>query len=173
MSDPRESSFLNLEARVKVTESGTLHHTCFVVHDVEKAAAALGESGIGPWGVWTIEPAATTVRGQEVPFSFRIALASVGDSNLELLAPHEGESIFVDHLESNGEGFHHSCIAYSSREALREAKAELVRQGREIVQSADMGEVGEFCYFEMPEIGGALLELLYVTELPPPEKTIG
>jgi len=173
MSDPRESSFLNLEARVKVTESGTLHHTCFVVHDVEKAAVALGESGIGPWGVWTIEPAATTVRGQEVPFSFRIALASVGDSNLELLAPHEGESIFVDHLESNGEGFHHSCIAYSSREALREAKAELVRQGREIVQSADMGEVGEFCYFEMPEIGGALLELLYVTELPPPEKTIG
>jgi Glyoxalase/Bleomycin resistance protein/Dioxygenase superfamily len=80
---------------MKVIESGTLHHTCFVVHDVEKAAAALGQSGVGPWGVWTIEPAATTVRGQEVPFSFRIALASVGDSNFELLAPHEGESIFV------------------------------------------------------------------------------
>ena len=99
---------------MKVTESGTLHHTCFVVHDVEKAAAALAESGIGPWGVWTIEPAATTVRGREVPFSFRIALASVGDSNVELLAPHEGESIFVGDLEANGEGFHHSCIAYSS-----------------------------------------------------------
>jgi hypothetical protein len=42
---------LNLEARVKITESGTLHHTSFVVHDVEKTAAALGESGIGPWGV--------------------------------------------------------------------------------------------------------------------------
>jgi hypothetical protein len=172
MSDRRESSALNLEARVKITESGTLHHTCFVVHDVEKTAAALGESGIGPWGVWTIEPAATTVRGREVPFSFRIAFASVGDSNFELLAPHEGESIYVGHLEANGEGFHHTCIAYSSREAMREAKAELVRQGREIVQSADMGELGELCYVEMPEMG-ALLELLYVTELPPPEKTIG
>ncbi|HVD88473.1 MAG TPA: hypothetical protein VNB91_06230, partial [Jatrophihabitantaceae bacterium] len=84
MSDRRESSALNLEARVKITESGTLHHTSFVVHDVEKTAAALGESGIGPWGVWTIEPAATTVRGREVPFSFRIAFASVGDSNFEL-----------------------------------------------------------------------------------------
>ena len=42
MSDRRESSALNLEARVKITESGTLHHTCFVVHDVEKTAAAMG-----------------------------------------------------------------------------------------------------------------------------------
>jgi hypothetical protein len=88
--------------------------------------------------------------------------------NIELLAPHEGESIYVGHLEANGEGFHHTCIAYSTREA----KAELVRQGREIVQSGDMDDLGEFCYFEMPEIG-ALLELLCVTELPPPEKTIG
>ena len=89
-----------------------------------------------------------------------------------MLAPHEGESIFVDYLKTNGEGLHHTCVAYASREALREAKAELARQGREMVQSADMGELGEFCYFQMPEIG-ALLELLYVTGLPPPEKTIG
>jgi hypothetical protein len=47
---------------------------------------------------------------------------------------------------------------------MREAKAELVRQGREIVQSADTGELGELCYVEMPEMG-ALLEVLYVTEL--------
>jgi hypothetical protein len=172
LSDRRDSSALNLEARVKVTESGTLHHTCFLVHDVEKSAAALAESGIGPWGIWTIEPTATTVRGREVPFSFRVALASVGDSNFELVAPHKGESILVDHLEANGERFHHACIAYSSWQAMREAKAELVRQGREIVLSADLGESGEFCYVEMPEMG-ALLELLYVTELPPPEKTIG
>jgi hypothetical protein len=156
---------------VKITEAGTLHHTCFVVHDVEKTATALAESGIGPWGVWTIEPVATTVRGREVPFSFRIGFASVGGSNFELLAPHEGESIYVGHLEANGEGFHHTCVAYPSREAMRAAKAELVRQGREIVQSADMGELGEFCYFDIPEMG-ALLELLYVTELPAPEKTI-
>jgi len=157
---------------MQITESGTLHHTCFVVRDVEETAAALAASGIGPWSIWSIAPAATTVRGRDVPFSFRVALAAVGDSNVELLAPDEGESIYVGHLEANGEGFHHTCVAYPTREALREAKAQLVRQGREVVQSADMGELGEFCYFDLPEIG-ALLELLYVTELPPPEKTIG
>lgn len=157
---------------MNITESGALHHTCFVVHDVEKTAAALAASGIGPWGVWTIEPAATTVRGREVPFSFRIAFARVGDSNYELLAPHEGESIYVEHLAANGEGFHHTCIAYPSRTVMAEAKAELLRQGRTMVQSADMGDLGEFCYFDIPEIG-ALIELLYVTELPPPETTIG
>ncbi len=157
---------------MRITESATLHHTSYAVHDVEKTAAALAESGIGPWSVWTIEPVATTVRGRDVPFSFRAAIASVGGSNFELVAPLTGESNYVQHLETNGEGFHHTCIAYPSREALQDAKAELVGQGREIVQSADMGELGEFCYFHMAEIG-SLLELLYLTELPPPEKTIG
>src|SRR5262249_10769769 len=95
-----------------------------------------------------------------------------GGSNLELVAPDRGESIYLGHLERNGEGFHHTCIAYPSREAMHEAKAELVGQGREIVQSADMGELGEFCYFHIAEIG-LLLELLYVTDRRPPEKTIG
>jgi len=157
---------------VNITESGTLHHTCFVVRDVEKTATELADSGIGPWGVWTIEPAATTVRGREVPFSIRIAFAQVGASNYELLAPHEGDSIYVEHLAANGEGFHHTCIRYPSRDAMRDAKAELERQGRTMVQSADMGDLGEFCYYDIPEIG-SLIELLYFTELPPPEKAIG
>ena len=127
-----------------IAESGTLHHVCFVVHDVEKTASTLTESlGIGPWGVWTIEPAVTTVRGREVAFSFRVALAAVGDASYELLAPHSGESIYVEHLAEKGEGFHHTCLAYQSREAMRQAKADLVRQGREMIQSGDLGEPGE------------------------------
>jgi hypothetical protein len=157
---------------VRVTESGTIHHVGIVVHDVEKSAAALEASGIGPWAIWTIEPASTVVGGKDVPFTFQVGFAAVGDSNFELIAPVEGDSIYVDFLKTHGEGMHHTCVAYASREALQTAKDELTRQGREMVQSADMGELGEFCYFEMPELG-SLLELLYVTELPPPETTIG
>ena len=158
---------------MSVAAAGTLHHTCFVVHDVEKAATELSESlGIGPWSVSTIEPLATTVRGRDVPFTFRIAIAPIGSSSYELLAPLTGESIYVEHLEQHGEGFHHTCIVYPSHEALREAKAELVRQGRELVQSGDFGEAGEFCYFEIAETG-SLLELLYLKEPGTPEKIIG
>ena len=40
-----------------------------------------------------------------------------------------------------------------------------------MIQSGSLGELGEFCYFEISETG-ALLELLYLTGVPPPEKTI-
>ena len=37
---------------MQITDAGTtLHHTCFLVRDVEKTATALAQSGIGPWGV--------------------------------------------------------------------------------------------------------------------------
>jgi methylmalonyl-CoA/ethylmalonyl-CoA epimerase len=157
-----------------VADGGTLHHTCFVVKDVEKTGAELARTlGLGPWGVWTIAPTSAMVRGRDVSFTFRIALATVGSASYELLAPGEGDSIFVEHLAAHGEGFHHTCIAYESLQALQGAKAALLRQGRALVQSAELGELGEFCYFHVPETGGALLELLFLTELPPPEKTIG
>jgi catechol 2,3-dioxygenase-like lactoylglutathione lyase family enzyme len=158
---------------MSIAASGAFHHTCFVVHDVERSATALAESlGIGPWSVWTVEPENCTVRGRDVPFSFRVALAPIGDSNYELLAPHTGDNIYVEHLATKGEGLHHTCFAYPTRDALERAKADLAAQGRELVQGGSLGEDGEFCYFEIAETG-ALLELLYLKDQQPPEKTIG
>ena len=156
-----------------VTDSGTLHHVCFVVRDLDKTAANMVASlGIGPWGVWTIRPQASTLHGRSVAdMSFRVAIAQVGDSNYELIEPISQESVYVEHLNSQGEGFHHTCISYQSHDALRSAKAELLAQGHEMIQSGDLGEMGEFCYFDVPETG--FLELLFLTELPDPDKRIG
>jgi hypothetical protein len=57
---------------------------------------------------------------------------------------------------------------------VREAKAGLVRQGRELIQEASAGDVFAFGYFSFPEIG-SLVELLYLdaAQLPPPEVVIG
>ena len=155
-----------------VGDTGSLHHTAWVVNDVEKAAKSLADSLSIRWSVWTIEPIKSTVRGKDVPYSFKVAIAQIGDSNFELIQPLTGRSVYVEHLETNGEGFHHSCIFYPSRDSMRQARDVLTKQGREMVQTADLGELGEFCYFHMPETA-SVLELLYLSELPLPDKTVG
>jgi hypothetical protein len=57
--------------------------------------------------------------------------------------------------------------------AVREAKAELRRQGREAIQEGCGGEMFEFGYFQFPEIG-SFVELLYLDAamLPAPEAII-
>lgn len=155
--------------------AAALHHTCFLVRDLEGTARRLHETlGIGPWNVWTIEPAVCRVRGRESPFSFRVAMATVGGNTFELITPHTGRTVYDEHLESHGEGYHHVCLVYPTMDALREARAELLRQGRELIQEASAGDVFEFGYFEFPEIGSPV-ELLFLdgSQLPPPEAVIG
>ena len=158
-----------------IPAAATLHHTCFLVRDLEGTAQQLSDAlGIGPWNVWTIEPVECVVRGQPGRFTFRIALATVGSGIFELVTPHSGHSVFDDHLENHGEGFHHTCLVYPSLDAVREAKAELRRQGREILQEASAGDVFDLAYVHFAEIG-SLVELLYLdaSKLPPPEMVIG
>lgn len=162
-----------IENSVTASPPGILHHTSFLVHDVDATAARLVETvGIGPWHVWTITPDEATLRGRPVSFSFRVALAAYGGSNYELVTPLSGESLYHEHLQAQGEGFHHTCHLYSTREELRAAQAELLAKGRELIQIASLGNLGEFCNFDIPEIG-ATLELLFLEGLPPPERAIG
>jgi glyoxalase/bleomycin resistance protein/dioxygenase superfamily protein len=151
-----------------------LHHTCFLVRDLEGTAQQLSDAlGIGPWNIWTITPAECRVYGQVSPFSFRTALATVGGGTFELVTPHSGRSVYEEHLAKHGEGFHHTCLVYPTLEAVREAKTELRRQGRELIQEGSAGNVFDFGYFLFPEIGSAV-EVLYldVAKLPPPEAVI-
>jgi methylmalonyl-CoA/ethylmalonyl-CoA epimerase len=150
------------------------HHTCFLVRDLEGTAQRLSDSlEIDLWNIWTIEPAHCMVHGQESPFSFRVALATVGGGTFELITPHSGRSVYEEHLERHGEGFHHTCLVYPSLEAVQQAKAELLRQGRELIQEGSAGDVFDFAYFLFPEIGSAV-EVLYLdaSKLPPPEAVV-
>lgn len=151
-----------------------LHHTCFLVRDLERTAQQLSDAlGIGPWNLWTMRPTECSLHGRASPFSFRVALATVGGGTFELITPHRGRSAYDEHLETHGEGFHHTCLVYSSLDAVREAKAELLRQGRELVQEASGGDAFAFAFFRFPEIG-SVVEVLYLdpARLPAPEAVI-
>jgi hypothetical protein len=157
-----------------IPPAAAIHHTCFLVHDLEATAGQLASAlGIGPWNVWTIAPADCLVHGKPSPFTFRVALVTVGGGTLELISPGSGHSVYEEHLATHGEGFHHTCLAYPSLDAVRQAKAELRRQGREPIQEGSAGDVFDFAYFPFPEIGSAL-EVLFLdpSKLPPPEKVI-
>ncbi len=101
-------------------------------------------------------------------------MTTVGGGTFELITPHTGQSIYDEYLEKHGAAFNHTCLGYPSLDAVREAKAELRRQGREIIQEGFTGDVFDFCYVAFPEIG-SLVELLYLdtSKLPPPEAVIG
>lgn len=139
-----------------------LHHTCFLVRDLEGATQTMADAlGIGPWNLFTIVPTQSKVHGVESPFTFRVALCTVGGGTFELVAPHTGRSVYDEHLERHGPGFHHTCLIYPTLEAVRAAQVELRRQGREVVQEASNGTFFDFAYFEFPEIGSAV-ELLFL-----------
>ena len=156
------------------TVPAALHHTCFIVRDLEATARRLSDSlGVGPWHVWTIQPAEHKLHGQASPVSFRIALATCGGGAFELVTPVSGRSAADEWLEKHGEGFHHTCLVYPSLEAVRAAKADLVREGRELVSEGSAGDVFEFGYFRFPEIG-SIVEVLYLdpAKLPAPDAVI-
>jgi hypothetical protein len=142
------------------------------VKGLEKSAEKLAKSLSVTWNLWTIEPERCIVNGNSSPFSFRVALAQVGDASLELLYPHSGNSVYDEHLMTKGEGFHHTCFAYADLESMQSARDELLGQGHKMIQHGTTEGIFEFCYFELAE-ANIILELLYLKELPPPEKIIG
>ena len=156
---------------MSVANSAVLHHTCFLVKDLEKSAEELAKSLSVRWNLSTVEPEECLVNGKPSPYSFRMALTKVGDSYLELISPNSGESVYTQHLKEKGEGFHHTCFAYADLESMQSARDELTGKGYKMNQKGVTEGEFEFCYFELSE-ANIILELLYSKELPPVEKTI-
>ncbi len=154
-----------------VSDSATFHHTCFLVRDIEASAQLLAKSLDVTWNLWTIEPSRAWLHGREVSMTFRVAIAEVGGSNMELITPISGESLYLQDLATRGEGFHHTCFAYDSMQALEHAREELTRQGCTCEQRGEIGGAGAFDYFRVPGLDG-LFELLYLSALPEPEMCI-
>ncbi len=84
-----------------------------VVKDIDRSMKALEEIfGIGPFRVIDWPPADRAdmekfYHGQPGNFTARMAFVDLGNAELELIQPLEGESIWADFLRDHGEGIHH------------------------------------------------------------------
>jgi len=120
----------------------TFDHIGVVVKDTKAASASWGAKiGIGDW------------RFTDGPV-VRLAHATIGTVQYELLAPVEGqESLWGDFLAERGEGLHHICHTVPD---VDEAVDKLVADGGNVMIRTPK----VFAYVEIGGPGSVILELL-------------
>ena len=90
-----------------------IQQVAWVTRDLDKSLAAWVEHlKVGPWRVYRFTD--RTVKGLKVgglpvdePFEFRIAISSIGDTEIELIQPVHGPTIYQRFIDEKGEGLHH------------------------------------------------------------------
>jgi len=101
-------------------------------------------------------PETCTYRGKPADFVADIALSYAGDTQLELIAPVTGESIYTEFLDTVGPGLHHVCIEADDVEtAVTDREAEVVQRG---VMPGGM----EFAYVTAQDAGVPYIEIAYI-----------
>ena len=94
-----------------------IKQVCVVVEDLNATIRSYWESaGIGPWAVWTPKLTNMRIRGKEVPYAMKLALARTNGFMWEVVQPLDGPGIYREHLDRHGEGMHHVLVRTSDRE---------------------------------------------------------
>lgn len=103
-------------------------------------------------------PDTCTFRGEPADFTADISLSYAGDTQLEVIAPVTGDSIYTEFLNNAGAGLHHICMETDDmRRALDELDAEVVAGG---VMPGGM----EFAYVSAEAAGVPYIEIAYVPD---------
>jgi hypothetical protein len=148
---------------------GNVLQTGLVVTDLQRSMEAYWKLlGIGPWKIYTYAPPMlreATVRGKRVDYAMRVAHAQAGPTQLELIQPLKGPSIYVEHLQARGEGLHH---IQSRVENIEEVLAAFERLGIGVLMSGKFGE-GEFYYLDTEPILGVVYEIFRRKSRPAPD----
>lgn len=90
-----------------------IHQIAFVTRDLERSMRAwIDNLRVGPWTVLTfteksLQYLKVADRTVTQPFEFLLALSWMGETQIELIQPVHGPTIYEDHLRRKGEGLHH------------------------------------------------------------------
>ncbi len=139
------------------TQSWKLMQVGVVVRDMDKAIERLSSLGIGPFEPRTLPPDRKEwFRGKPMNAEFNIHAARIGDVELELIQPLEGESPHKEFLDSKGEGIQHVMFAVDDfdKEVDR-----LTRNGAGVLLKAEMPGGRGLAYLDL-NVGGIITELI-------------
>ena len=140
--------------------SGPIVQTAWVTDDLARTESHLSDHfGAGHWtrfeGI-AFGPDVCEYRGRPADFIADISLTYIGDMQLELIQPLDGDSIYHDFLARHSAGLHHICFETDDMEATlgRAAAA-----GVEVVQKGSMAGMMEFAYLEGASAGVPYIEV--------------
>jgi methylmalonyl-CoA/ethylmalonyl-CoA epimerase len=137
------------------------HHVGVVVRDIDKAIAHLEALGFGPFKfdddhqVFAINFKGE-LHGKPAEWTTKISNALMGDVELELLEPYEGDQALKETLDAQGEGLHH--IGWLTTDLQGDIERAEARGAKVWTSSFPEGQPG-FCYFEGSEISNLAIEL--------------
>ena len=137
------------------------HHVGIVVKDINKAIAHLEALGFGPFRfddehkVFAITFKGE-LHGEPAEWTTKISNALMGEVELELLEPAEGDQALKETLDAQGEGLHH--IGWLTTDLQGDIEQATARGARVWTSSFPEGQPG-FCYFEGSDIGNLAIEL--------------
>lgn len=143
-------------------------HFGVVVKDYKKAIKVLeSEFGIGPWRINSFPPEGIdplklnmTYYGKPGNFKAVFCFANIGDSEIEVIQPVEGESVWFDFLNQKGDGIHHVKFFVDS---IVETKSYLEAKGYKMIQSGigvGPNEGRTWAYFKTEQEIGFVIEVL-------------
>jgi methylmalonyl-CoA/ethylmalonyl-CoA epimerase len=130
-----------------------------VVKDIEKAAERLAILGIGPF-YSKMPPSGSKSLYRGKPFiaaeRVKIQAARMGNVELELIQPVQGDSPHQEFLQARGEGIQH--IAFNVDD-LDGAVENLTTRGCSIILEGRRGDGGGVAYLDL-DAGGIIVELV-------------
>lgn len=134
-----------------------LHHIGTVVKDIEKTAEYYSATfGVGPFAIRESFMENVLLRGRPVSPTIKVGSAKFGGTELELIQPVEGESVYAEFLSSNGEGLHHIGFEVTD---IENKLAILAEEGIIPIFNRKSAK-SNFAYLNSDQVGGVIIELL-------------
>lgn len=110
-------------------------------------------------------PDSCTYRGQPADFVADVSFSYAGDTQLELIAPVSGHSVYSEFLERSGPGLHHICVAATDTDEFDTAVGDAELHGAPVVMAGTMPGGMRFAYASAENSGVPYIEIAYI----PPE----
>ena len=144
---------------------------CIAVKDLDEAMNRYGSlMGVDSFAVYMVDSSdlpGVTYRGAPADYRVQVAIADIGQWQIELLQHHRGDCVYKEFIDEHGEGVHHLGFFVDDEQKYEGTCQELVNRGYPHLQGGPIlgkHRDGHFDYFDSKQDLGLIIELLDMPE---------